>query len=440
MLLKNDIDSFRFLYTMATQSLLERIFSQKVIKVGEKYVPLTDITNVDNLTVNTINGQAPSNGSLNENGVFNPSPSGPLDLNGHPLIDNMGTLTIGGDTVNIGNSATDVQIGNTATNVGIGLDGNIISIGTAYDVSISASNTIALDGNVTFNGPVKSIGSGGLDMNWGSISKIGNLGATGPATFGSGSTPLTINGNNLTNVSLINGVPPAGSWNGTATSDLNMGWHNITNVGNIVATGPMTFGTGPNPLTLNTNSITNVGNLVATGPMTFGTGTNPLTLHTNSITNVGNLVATGPMTFGTGTNPLTLHTNSITNVGNLVATGPMTFGTGTNPLTLNTNSIKNLQYVNGVPYAQGGGGVILSGNTGCYTQYAAVETTISGPSGLTNTGIVTMTPTSDPGSGTRYWANTYSAGPSGLGPKIKFNAINDNTGIGFNFNYALLKL
>ena len=369
---------------MATQSLLERIFSQKVIKVGEKYVPLTDITNVDNLTVNTINGQAPSNGSLNENGVFNPSPSGPLDLNGHPLIDNMGTLTIGGDTVNIGNSATDVQIGNTATNVGIGLDGNIISIGTAYDVSISASNTIALDGNVTFNGPVKSIGSGGLDMNWGSISKIGNLGATGPATFGSGSTPLTINGNNLTNVSLINGVPPAGSWNGTATSDLNMGWHNITNVGNIVATGPMTFGTGPNPLTLNTNSITNVGNLVATGPMTFGTGTNPL--------------------------------------------------------TLNTNSIKNLQYVNGVPYAQGGGGVILSGNTGCYTQYAAVETTISGPSGLTNTGIVTMTPTSDPGSGTRYWANTYSAGPSGLGPKIKFNAINDNTGIGFNFNYALLKL
>ena len=46
MLSKNDIDSFRFLYTMATQNII----SPKIVSSGSGYVAKTDIVNVDNIT------------------------------------------------------------------------------------------------------------------------------------------------------------------------------------------------------------------------------------------------------------------------------------------------------------------------------------------------------------------------------------------------------
>ena len=83
-----------------TQSIIESIVSPKIVGNGTGgYVAKTDIVNIDNLVVNTINGNDASNGggSVGTNGVFNPTnPSyAKLDLHGHDLTDTTRSIHFG---------------------------------------------------------------------------------------------------------------------------------------------------------------------------------------------------------------------------------------------------------------------------------------------------------------------------------------------------------
>ena len=93
------------------------------------------------------------------------------------------------------------------------------------------------------------------------------------------------------------------------------------------------------------------------------------------------------------------------------------------------------------PITGGGTGIIAYGTTGCNIDASGITSTgvnIVGPSGLTSSGIVMVTPTSfaDAGKLINYWATTY--GPTN--PTISVNIQGTESGVGFIFNYAVLKL
>ena len=148
MLSKNDIDSFRFLYTMATQSLLENIVSPKIVGDGSGgYIAKTDIVNIDNLVVNTINGLPPGSGggAVGFDGKFVPvtPTTAPLDLNGHSLTDSIQNITLGKPLNMNGQLLTDP----TAVKLGSSLDMNGNVITNSYTDS-SGSTSILINRNL----------------------------------------------------------------------------------------------------------------------------------------------------------------------------------------------------------------------------------------------------------------------------------------------------
>ena len=253
--------------TPNTQSILETIISPRIVgNSTDGYAVKTDIVNIDNLQVVTINGSTPGSGSggsgaVDTNGTFNPTnPSNAkLDLNGHSLTDSYNNTN--GSVGPIGTSVkleTHLYLNNN----------NITGVGTINGFVPGASGWVGTaTTNLNLNGhdltdSTRDIKLGkALDLNGNNLTD-----STRDIKLGKA---LDLNTNDIKGVKDItftgqingNSYPPPSGWVGTATTNLNMSTYSITGSNSVVNIGH----TGTVDLNIN-SGVLKVGNNQVVGP------------------------------------------------------------------------------------------------------------------------------------------------------------------------------